>query len=445
MLPSCVPTTDMETSGARLSADDLALLFAHPRVVGLAEMMNFPGVIGRSPEVLDKIRRADWRPKDGHAPGLSGKELAAYVAAGIGSDHESTTLEEAREKLRLGMHVMIREGTTARNLDALLPLVQKESSSRFSFCTDDRHPADLLQEGHIDSMVRRAIRHGLSPLTAVQLATVNTARYFGIRDLGAIAPGGRADFLLLNDVPDFDIAAVYKGGRRVAERGRYLFAGSPASPSQMRGTMSVDWLKLDLTVSLPEGRVAPVRGRVIGIVPGQIVTESLVEELRTEGGQAVADPGRGIQKIAVVERHMGSGNVGLGFVKGAGLQRGAMASSVAHDSHNIVVIGVDDADMVTAVIQVVRMRGGQAVVEGGRVLAAVPLPIAGLMSDLPLEQTMKMCEKVTRAARDLGCTLEDPMMTRSFLALPVIPSLKLTDKGVVDVGRFAVVPLLVEE
>lgn len=442
LLSSCVPATDMETSGARLTADDLALLINHPRVVGLAEMMNFPGVIHRTPEVLAKLETAAGLPKDGHAPGLRGRDLAAYVAAGIGSDHECTELEEAAEKLAVGLHIMIREGSSARNLEALLPLVTPESAGRFSFCTDDRHPYDLLFEGHMDHLVRTAVRKGLPPVTAVQLASLNTARYFGFRDLGAVAPGYRADFLLLDDLESFTVHAVYKNGRKVAEGGRYLVDGPGAASTEIRGTMTVDWPRLELEVPAPAGK--PPRARVIGVVPGQIVTRGLERELKVEDGLAVADPGRGLLKMAVVERHLGTGNVGLGFVEGVGLRGGAMASSVAHDSHNIVVVGADDHDMLTAVIEVVRMRGGQAVVEKGRVLANQPLPIAGLMSDRSLEVVLERSRALYDAARGLGCVLEDPMMTLSFLALPVIPELKLTDRGLVDVGLFRPVPLFVD-
>jgi len=444
MLSSCVPATDMETAGARLTAADLTMLFNHPRVIGLAEMMNFPGVIHRVPEVLEKLAAAGDRPVDGHSPGLSGRDLAAYVAAGIGSDHECTRLEEAREKLRMGMHIMIREGTTARNLEALLPLVTPQNAARCSFCTDDRHPADLLTEGHINYLVKTAIRRGLDPITAIQMATINTARYFGLKRLGAVAPGYQADLVVFDNFEDFNIRQVYQRGRKVAEDGEYLFSPGEAPRVPLRSTVNVDWLALDFQLPVPETASNPPHAKVMGVIPAQIITQKLVEEVTVQDGQAVADPDRDLLKIAVVERHLASGNVGLGFVKGFGLKRGAIASSVAHDSHNIVVIGTNDADMTTAVIEVVRMRGGQVVVADDEVLASVPLPIAGLMSDLPLEEVRDRVEAMTEAAHDLGCVLPDPLMAMSFLALPVIPELKLTDKGLVDVTQFAIVPLFGE-
>ncbi|MFH0881162.1 MAG: adenine deaminase [Lentisphaerota bacterium] len=443
MVPSCVPATDMETSGACLTAADFPLLFNHPRVIGLAEVMNYPGVIFRVPEVLQKIAAAGDRPIDGHAPGLSGKDLAAYISAGIGSDHECTRIEEAREKLQLGMQVMIRDGTTARNLEALLPLVTPKNASRCSFCTDDRHPADLLREGSINDLIRHAIRKGLDPVTAVQMATINTARYFGLKGLGAVAPGFMADLVILDNFQDFNAYRVYHQGQCVAEKGNYLFKPADTKPPQLRSTMNVNWMELDFTVKAPPQTTAPIRVRVIGIIPDQIVTKHLQEDATLSDGLLVADPERDLLKIAVVERHMASGNTGVGFVKGFGLKKGAVASSVAHDSHNIVVIGTNDNDMITAAIEVVRMRGGQAVVVDDEVLAAIPLPIGGLMSDQPLETVRDGVEKMTAVLHHLGCTLTDPVMTMSFLALPVIPELKLTDKGLVDVIKFQPTPLMV--
>ncbi len=439
MASSCVPATDMETAGAKLEAEDLAPLFDHPRVIGLAEVMNFPGVFLGVPEVLAKIEAAGDRPVDGHAPGLGGPPLNAYVAAGVGSDHECTELEEAREKLRRGMHILIREGTTARNLKALLPLVSAANAASCSFCTDDRHPEDLLDEGHIDALVRMALDEGLDPVIAIQMATINTARYFGLGGLGVVAPGYRADLVVFDGFDDFRARRVYADGKLVAEDGEYL-GSRPAAPQPPGGGVKIDWEKTDLAVPVNGAG----RGRVIHAVPGQIVTGQSVEELTVEDGHAVADPERDLLKIAVIERHNATGNVGVGFVKGFGLERGAIASTVAHDNHNIVVVGASDADMLAAARTVAETDGGQAVVADGETLASVPLPIAGLMSDLPLEEVRDRVEAMTRASRALGGALPDPLMTMSFLALAVIPQLKITDRGLVDVDEFKLVPLLEE-
>ncbi len=438
MAPSCVPATDMETAGARLTASDITLLFNHERVIGLAEMMNYPGVIARDPEVLRKLEIAGARPVDGHAPGVTGRNLAAYIAAGIGSDHESTTLEEAREKLGMGMHVMIREGTAERNLEALLPLVTAKNAAHCSFCTDDRHPADLLGEGSINSLVARAIHKGLDPVTAIQMATINTARYFGLRRLGAVAPGYFADIVVVDDLKHFRVQQVYAAGVKVAEGGKYL-PERRVDAVRLRGSVNVAWMALDFRIPAA-GETA--RARVIEVVPGQIITRGLVMEMKVAGGEIAADPARDVLKIAVAERHMASGRTGVGLVKGFGLKRGAIASSVAHDSHNIVVVGINDQDMTTAVIEIARLQGGQVVVADNEVLASVPLPIAGLMSDLPIESVRDRIEAMTQAAHKLGCVLPDPLMTMSFLALPVIPELKLTDRGLVDVKEFRTVPLV---
>ena len=438
MVPSCVPATHMETAGAELTADDVVKLMKHERVLGLAEMMNFPGVLYRVPQVLAKLKAAGDRPVDGHAPGLSGLDLNAYIAAGVGSDHECTDPEEAREKLRRGMHILIREGTTARNLHALLPLVTPANSRLCHFCTDDRHPDTLLdtEQGHIDDVVRKALGWGLDPMTAIQMASINTAEYFRLRGVGAVAPGYRADLLVLSDLEAVKVDQVYTAGRLVAEQGSLLASSASFPQVPLRPSVHVDLRALDFTIKAGEGPA-----RVIGAIPEQVVTNELRLEPTSVEGEVVADPARDILKIAVVERHRQTGNVGLGLVQGVGLKRGAIASSVAHDSHNLVIIGANDDDMRAAAAAVAEMGGGQVVLADGEVQAACPLPIAGLMSDQPLEAVAGQVEALTQAAHALGCTLPDPLMTMSFLALAVIPSLKLTDLGLVDVNRFDLVPL----
>jgi adenine deaminase len=429
----------METAGAELTAADIQELMAHERVLGLAEMMNFPGVLFRVPTVLEKLKIAGDRPVDGHAPGLSGLDLNAYVAAGVRSDHECTELEEAREKLRRGMHIMIREGTTARNLHTLLPLVTPSNAHLCHFCSDDRHPDTLLSEGHMDDVVRQAIGWGLDPVVAIQMASIYTANYFRLHSTGAVAPGYRADLLVLDDLQTMRVAQVYAAGRLVAKDGRYLPSRDDLRRVPIQPSVRLDLSTLDFAIPVGDGPA-----RVIGVIPEQIVTEELRLNPTYQDGHVVSDPARDLLKIAVIERHHGTGNVGLGLVKGMGLKRGAIASSVAHDSHNIVVVGAGDGDMQEAVAAIIGMGGGQVAVASGEVRAACPLPIAGLMSDRPLEEVRRQIESLTEAAHELGCTLPDPLMTMSFLALPVIPALKLTDKGLVDVNKFDFVSLFGE-
>lgn len=438
---SCVPATHMSTAGASLGAADLISIRDHPLVLGLAEMMNFPGVIYGMPEVLAKLEAFADLPIDGHAPGLVGKQLNAYVAAGIGSDHECTTAEEVVEKLRLGMRVLIREGTAARDLAALIPAVTPANARRCSFCTDDRHPTELLEEGDIDDLVRSSIAGGLDPVTAIRMATLNTAEWFRLWDRGGIAPGKRADLVVFSDLQDLHAEMVFVGGRLAARDGEMVLERSsvPVDDSVVRSSVHLDWERLDLR--------APAKGRrmrVIGALDGQIVTQHLKLEPTVADGLAVADPSRDLLKMAVIERHHGSGNMGLGFVRGIGLERGAIATTVCHDHHNLVVIGTDDRSMLTAIRAIALMGGGEAVAAGDSVIQELPLPIAGLMSDKPLEMVRAGQDVMRQAAVELGCSLRDPFMTMSFLALEVIPSLKLTDQGLVDVDQFSPVELWIE-
>ncbi len=440
-LSSCVPATDMETSGAKLGVDELLPFISNDRIVALAEMMNYPGVIYRDPEVLKKIELAKIhrKPVDGHAPGLTGKDLYAYIAAGISSDHECTTAGEAREKLDAGMHIMIREGTAAKNLSSLIPIINERSSRRIMWCADDRHPYDIMQHGHIDSMVRRAIKSGIDPVVAIQMATINPAEYFGINDIGAIGPGRRADLLVFSDIHNLRIEQVYTSGILVAENSQMSPEISRPVSIPSKPSMNVKLDAIDFSITVKSNHI-----RVIDVVPDQVITAQSVLEVSTSGNKAVADISRDILKIAVIERHTGSGNMGKGFVRGFGLKKGALASSVAHDSHNIIVVGTNDEDMKEAVLGVVKMGGGLAAVCDNKICASLALPVAGLMSLEPLTVVNEKLDNIFKSARELGSALHDPFMALSFLALPVIPELKLTDKGLVDVRQFRIVPLFAD-
>ena len=449
MLPSSVPATKMETSGAVLDAESLSELMDDERVLGLAEVMNYPGVVFRDPEVLRKIRLAGNKRVDGHAPQLSGRDLAAYIIAGIKSDHECTTLEEANEKLRQGMYIMIREGSAAKNLLELLPLVTPQNARQFIFVSDDRHPADILREGHIDFMIKAAIKNGLDPILTLQIASLNAAAYFGLRDLGAIAPGYRADIAVLEDLESLNVVKVIKDGKLVAEGGhltaRLESTPAPKGTTMRTGLLDVGSFRIKSERIRSEGsKSRPSPARVIGIIPDQIITKSLTIQPKTANGLVVADSDKDLLKMAVVERHRATGNIGLGLVKGFGLQSGAIATSVAHDSHNIVVVGVTDEEMLGAVLKVKEMGGGLAVIKEGRIKASLPLPVAGLLSEMYMRDVAKGIDDCIEAAHDLGCKLKDPFITLSFLCLPVIPELKLTDKGLVDVAKFQLVPLFME-
>ncbi len=447
MIPSCVPATHLETSGAVLKAKDIQALLREPWALGLAEMMNFPGVISGDPEVLRKIEAAKGRRKDGHCPFLSGKALNAYLAAGIRSDHEITSAKEAKEKLKKGMWVMAREGTTARNLKDLLPLVTPENSRRFFFVTDDRHPKELLEEGHIDSMVRTAIQWGTDPVLAIQMATLNPCEYFGLEGLGAIAPGYRADLIAFDHLSRFQVKKVFKDGRLIAENGNLVrsrmnppFSFNPSAGTVTR-SVRIKPVPQEALILRDDERYA----KVIQLIPNQILTKKVVRKISLKDGVVHPDVKEDVLKMVVIERHHATGNIGVGLVQGFGLKRGALGSTVAHDSHNLAVVGTNDQDILKMIEVVQSMRGGMAVVSEGEVLASLPLPIAGLMSDAPIQKVHDQLEKLHAAARKLGCQVSDPFMKLSFLALPVIPELKLTDKGLVDVNQFKIVPLFGKE
>ncbi len=439
-LSSCVPSSPLETAGSEMRAFDIFPFLREKWVVGLAEMMNYPGLLNGDPDVLDKLRIVEDKRIDGHAPGLSGHDLNAYVAAGVESDHECTTVDEALEKLQLGMYIMIREGSGTKNLRDLLPVVTPDNERRIMFCTDDRHPNDILTEGHINFVIKSAIQNGLDPIRAIRLATLNTAEYFGLKKLGAVAPGKIADLVVFDNFDSFSIKQVYKNGILVAQDGVARYDPPTRPKVRVRGSVNIKWIEGD-EFSIPaRGKNA----RVIGVVPDQIVTESLIAPVFSKDGFVESDLDNDILRLFVVERHRATGNIGRGLVQGFGLKRGAIATTIAHDSHNIIVVGVDDLDILKAVTTINKMGGGIVVVENEQVVESLELPIAGLMSDQPLEIVSAKMDKIVKAAQSLGVKLSDPIMTLSFMALPVIPSLKLTDRGLVDVEKFEHVSLFVE-
>ncbi|BEQ16305.1 adenine deaminase [Desulfoferula mesophila] len=436
MAPSCVPATPLEDSGAVLDAGDLEELARHERILGLAEMMNFPGALGGDPGVLAKLKAFWGRPIDGHAPLLSGRELNAYLTAGPDSDHEALERQEGTEKLARGMWLMIRQGTSAKNLAELLPLVNPATERRCLLVGDDLQADDLARRGHLDHLLRLAVGHGLDPITALRLVTLNPARRFGLPRRGAVAPGWRADLVVLTDLKDFRVRAVYHAGELVAQEGRCLHPCATPFPEVARGSVRVAPLGPGSFRVAVEGR----RARVIGLLPDQLVTESLVEDTPQRDGFLTADPARDLARLAVVERHRANGRIGLGLVKGLGLREGALASTVAHDSHNLMVAGMDDASMLCAARRLVELGGGWVVTRGDQVLAELPLPLAGLMSDQPLDTVLAGLQGLSSAVGRV-CAHPEPFMPLSFLALPVIPHLKISDRGLIDVDAFAPVGL----
>jgi len=434
MAPSCVPATHLATAGAELDAQDLARLLRDGLVHGLAEVMNFPGVINADASVLQKLAEFERVMIDGHAPGVVGRALNAYVASGVGSDHECVSVTEAFEKLSRGLYVLIREASNARNLDTLLPLITPATSRRICFCTDDRTPGDLVEQGSIDHMLRTAISAGVEPVEAFRLCTLNPAEWFRLYDRGAIAPGRVADLFVFDDLRKPVARRVFRAGEEVTASS----FNNDTGPVRLRDTFRATLTDLNFDIVARSSRV-----RVIGSRPDQLITDARITDARVVNGMAEADVSRDLLKMAVIERHGRSGTRGLGFIQGIGLRRGAIAGTVAHDHHNLVVIGADDASMLTAARVVKEMGGGLVACDGQQVLASLPLPVAGLMSDRPLGEVCAAHAKLVKASRELGSTLHDPFMAMSFMALEVIPSLKLTDRGLVDVEQFAIVDLFV--
>jgi len=435
MAPSCVPATHMETSGAEITSEQIKKALKIRKAIGLGEMMNFPGVINGSREVLKKISVAQGKIIDGHAPSVTNKHLNAYIAAGICSDHESTSTEEGREKLRRGMHLMIREGSSEKNLDALLPLVNDKTYKRCFFVVDDRSCSDLLYEGDVDAVVRKAIQKGLEPIRAIQMATINTAEYFRLYDRGGIAPGYMANLITFADLSQIDADMVFHKGHLVAKKGKYLGPVLKTLGMELANTFCIkpfDKEALKLTAS---GGSFPV----IEIVPCQILTKKRIEKVKIKDGVVVSDTDEDILKLAVIERHKASGHIGLGLVKGFGLKRGAIASSIAHDSHNIVSVGTNDLDIFTSIKEIEKLKGGLVVSIDGKIAASLSLPIAGLLSPEPLESVVKKFNNVEKTASTLGHVPPAVFALLSFIALPVIPELRLTDMGLVDVIEFKLI------
>ena len=429
---SCVPATHLETAGARLEAAELTPFMDHPKVIGLAEFMNFPGLLARDPGCLAKLAAFAHRHIDGHAPLVRGHDLNGYLAAGIRTDHETTAIDEAREKLAKGMAILIREGSVSKDLHALIPLITRDAAPFLAFCTDDRNPLDIAEEGHLDFMIRTAIANGADMLATYRVATLSAARNFGLFDRGFIGPGKRADVVLLEDLAACRVRHVFAGGRLVDD---LLFSDRAAvAPVGLRSVKSRELTAGDFAVAAREGQTP-----VIGVVPGRIITERLAMTLPSRDGRALPDLAQDAVRVTVIERHGRTGGISSGFVHGFGMRRGAIASSVGHDSHNLCVVGVDEASMAAAANRLIAIGGGFAVAEEGEVTAELALPVAGLMSDQPFETVRHGLEGLRAAAKALGVTLAEPFLQVAFLTLPVIPQLKITDKGLVDVDAFALI------
>ena len=441
MLPSCVPATPLETSGSSISHKELHYMIQEERVVGIGEMMNFPAVINGDREVHERIASAKWKKVDGHAPGITGTDLNAYIFSNIDSDHESTTAEEALEKLRKGMHILIREGTSERNLKDLLPIVTKENVGRFSFATDDKHPDDLLNEGHIDHCLRKAVSLGIDPVTAFQMATVNTANHYRLKNVGAVKPRFWADFVLMSDYRTVEIEAVFKKGHPVFQDKKLMdFPQKEYPVSAVRGAMNPGPVRPEDFKITADGK----KIRVIDIMPDQVVTGEHITAAKIEKGNVLPDIDRDILKIIVIERHKATGRIGKAFVRGLGLKRGAIGSTVAHDAHNIVIAGTNDEDMYAAFRRIKQLQGGMVVMDRQQAVAELPLPVGGLLSTLPFEETARKLADLKEGVKQLGGTHPSPFMILSFLCLSPIPKLKVTDLGLIDVDRFEPVSVFVK-
>jgi adenine deaminase len=445
MVPSCVPATDFDTAGAAVYASDMHPFLREPRVLGLGEVMNYPGVLYKDQKLLDKIAlfRDAGKPVDGHAPGLSGGQLSAYIAAGIGSDHECTTAAEALEKLSKGMYIMLREGSTARDLGNLIPAITPGTASRFLLCTDDRHPNDLVDEGHMDHAIRLLLAGGVDPIDVFRIACLNPSQWFGIKLSGAIAPGYKADLVAFDSFKDFRARMVFKDGVLIAQDGR-LLVESPGTRPPTRDSVNIKWLTAE-DFRIPVPAAAPrSRIRVIEARPLSIITGERIEAPKLEEGLCVSDLERDILKIFVIERHTGSGNIGKGFISGLGLKRGALGLTVSHDSHNMIIAGVDDASIFKAARHLNKMKGGMVFAVGDEILLDLPLPVAGLMSDRDAPFIVERLRAFEELFAREGLSNRTPLMTLSFMALPVIPKLKITDRGLIDVERFAPTDLFVD-
>ncbi|MBS7607203.1 MAG: adenine deaminase [Candidatus Bathyarchaeia archaeon] len=445
MIPSSVPSTNLETTGGKIGLDEIRALKSFRNILGLGEVMNYRGVIDKDEAILEKIEACRGMIIDGHAPGLRGDELCAYILVGVGSDHEVISLDEAREKISLGMWIMIREGSTAKAISRLIKVVSKGCPERVMLVTDDRHADDILREGHIDYCLRRVVEEGLDPVDAIRMVTLKPAEYFKLSNLGSLSPGKSADIAIINNLRDFRPELVLINGRVVAKDGKYLGAVEKPDKSVAIGSVNIGGLRIgDLAIRHPSVEYGRVTVRVIGLIRDQILTDEIHCEMAIVDGEVKPDLDRDILKICVVERHRGSGRVGRGFVTGFGLKGGAIASTFAHDSHNIIAVGTNDSDLYRAILRIKEINGGLVIVNGGKIFEELPLPIAGLMANLEAEEIAEKIRALEIAASNLGCKIKNPFMAMSFLSLPVVPKLKITDYGLIDAESLRVVSVFVD-